>query len=293
MKKFKNIITLTTMICTFIIGGIFIQGNKVQASQINSTSNGILSDPIILSRFPQLKNEQSKVKNLMNSKEIYVNIQNPDSENPTIKTYNTEQYVNIKKQQNNKYLLNNKSVSVSVPKQNSWIRITLSVYSTSSSAYKIYGYYTWLTSPIRHGNDVISLSHDSHMTFIYSSAWGQNVWSEGGFGTPISYKENRTSLYSSSSNFTGQIGGIAFKFPLGSGVGINSSGTSVYPYGFICVNAMKGNSGDSSAELGLTYAHSQATIAISPSISIPLGTSISVSPALNYDKFNLPYTVRY
>lgn len=303
MKFVKKLSIITVFLFTFLIIGVQV-GEVNAATSDNGSSTDILSDPNILARFPQLENERSQDIKLVESKEIYVNyVKTVDSKtgsaSEVIKEYNQKQYkqLNIQDQINEINKTNSsistKSISVSVPKQNSWIRITLSVYSDGASTFRVYGYYTWLTSPMVFGNDIIALSHDSHMTFDYSSAWSQYVWTDGGFGTPKAFTQHRTTLEHSSSRFTGDIGGASFSFPLGSGVGIDSDGTSVYPYGLMYIGATKGNSGDTSAEMGLTYAHQKAKISGNPVIKIPLGTSITIKVESAYSKFNLPYTVRY
>ena len=59
------------------------------------------------------------------------------------------------------------------------------------------------------------------------------------------------------------------------------------------VSAKKGNTSDTSSEIGLSYGHQEFGLQIVPTVTIPLGYTIRITGAYTYDIYNLPYQLNY
>lgn len=307
MKNFKPLYLVLNFLIILLCTSFTVSAKQEVVSNTSGDFETLLSNKDILKKFPNLSNSPLKSSDLIQGKEIYINyIEKVNKQTGKVlkikNQYSKKEYLELKNKtsvntdiNSKSFLLSTNPINTYETTKNSWVRLTLNIYSSDRVNLDIYGYYEWLTNPYYTRYDIFGLAHDSHMVFYHNTSWSEHYWTEGGTGTLIDFKENRIHLNSSNtSNYIGDIGGVAYKFKLGQTVGIDpETGASVYPYGLIYVNGKKGNSSDLASEIGLTYAHEQTGLSISPTVKIPFGTELVISAASYYDKFKLLHTVTY
>lgn len=165
---------------------------------------------------------------------------------------------------------------------NSWMEMDLTATDDGDNVFTISNACTWLTTPDERDNDVIGIGHDTNLTtkqntsYFYSQCYDHSTG--GGYW--------KTS--SSSSPLVQNAGGNAFKWALPDD-SYNTSAPWYYDsfYAYMSYNVVVSSnsySGDLSAYGD--YEHQNTSYSFSPSISYPLGGSISVSSSNKYDAIN-------
>lgn len=306
MKKSNNTFTILLGICMSIY--ILFSGIAVQAQTIEVDNNkkDFTTKPTkqdlddLLKKYPMLKNAGLEKQNLLTQKQLYVNYVN-DGTKTTKSYYTKDQYIKMQISDNN--LINSSSLitpnSVSItppPRSNSWMRLTLNIYSNDRKNYDIYGFYQWLSAPNKLQQDAIGISHGPGLTFTYGNGYADICNPYGGFTgniTPYTEEWKHLTYYGTPSKFKGQVGGTGTTFQLGHGgssCGFQD-GTVIYPYGLFYASAKRSDTTTTSTEIVLTYDHQSSTISIEPALNIPLGGTMTFTNTTSYTPFDLGYNL--
>lgn len=303
MKRLKNAFTiiLGTFMCVYML----FSGVSVQAQTIQTANNkkDFTTKPAkqdldnLLKKYPMLKSTELKKEKLITQQEVYINYVNDGTK--TTKTYYTkDEYKKIKMQTPDSNSITPDGVSVTpLPGHNSWMQLTLNVFSNDYKNYDIYGFYQWLSAPDKLQQDAIGISHGPGFTFTFSNCYGEICNPYGGFVgniTPYTEEWKHLTYYGTPSNFKGQVGGAAVTFQLGhdgtSSCGLEN-GTIIYPYGYFYASAQRSDTTTTSVELCVTYDHQSSSTSVSPSLNIPLGGTITFTNTTSYTPFDFPYSL--
>lgn len=144
----------------------------------------------------------------------------------------------------------------------------------SSGNYTVFGFYSCITGANNKKTDVIRLAHDSNVTFDDNAVTDNFYYWDNTDNhlddTYMTYNSNRA--HSSST-------GVYFDFPF------NYSDTDIdhLPYGYIQVSAHKANTYALKSDICFTYAHEEASIGFTPTVSFS-GFNITVTPTKYFDQ---------
>lgn len=283
LKRMSCLLALTVT----LVGVYFINSDEVKASTQKGQSYTIFDNEKLLKTVPQLreikKNYPDINKKLVASKDEYIKLQyKKDANNKPIlvkqETKTAEDFLKEKTQVNMVTIQSLGGNTEDVNDTTKWIRLTQQIFQSYSNAlkYDIYGFYEWKDSPFFMKDDIITLGHDSNMTFDKLGAYSSHTVPipNGSEANRADYTVN-FDYTAGSSHFTADIGGIAFQFPLSVSYTVNEQNQQEYPYGLMHVSA---NKVASSSNLTFYYSHRQATIAATgPTIKIEVGKAPSIS----------------
>lgn len=295
MKK----LALTALIlCATIANSVTITYAKENTSNLKQDSSitqslgdeSFSKEDYIGKMQKEMNNPGSKI---IASSEKYIRISNENSDSSNkVKEFTKEGYKEeIQKEKNEQSIKTSTNTNIATPMSTvpvihdenykyNWIKLSLQVFKNSDGTYSATGFYEWKNKPkvTGAGDDIIALTHDSNITFDYSSSRAE------AHNPGFMKGEDVTSLNSGSSKFNSSYSGIAYSIPLAA-----SNFNSVVPYGLITTKVKNVNS---KSNMVFEYAHKQTPTGISPSISIgPAGLSLGSEFA--FDKANTGVLVEF
>lgn len=133
-----------------------------------------------------------------------------------IDTQNKEKPKKYTEAQFKQHILKNSSfaaLSSNSGNRYSWIKLTVEAYDFGNRNFMFCGFYKWLTQPYFTGSDVLTLGHDSSITFDTNSAFGytQLLYNIAGQERSIN---NHFNFAESKKNTTSTNTGVGYKFRL-------------------------------------------------------------------------------
>lgn len=231
--------------------------------------------------------KEVKGKELVSSEEVYINFEttiDKDGEtvNTEVKEYSEEEYKTEKlkedllKKENIKSKINDIVTMGWVDYSDhrvvdGWIRLTINAYGAGGYDMDLYGFFEWLSMPYTKRTEIMSLVHDSNVTFTNKSAWFEYYyfWQDGLGGTDSDWEHHD----SASSDFQDDNGGVAFTFDAPIDYGYYDNGAYALPYGVIYVPARASQTSVLSSNCSIIYVHQSRGLEVTPTIGIPIGAS--------------------